>query len=240
MGPGDQGYTGRQPPARRPGRGPRWPRLYSNTRSTAWRRSRRRSARRRPAMFFSDYRGLTVGQITELRGQLRQNDARYAVVKNRYTKIALRELGPRRRRSSFWSDRRPWRWCVATPLPCPRRCSTSGAVRRYEVKGGYVDGKMIDMPRRWSPCRGCRAATSFWRCCCRQCMVRYAAWLPCCTRRWRAWHGCCRRWRIRRLSRRPPNREQPNREDTRTKSPIKSTLAEGEMNRWLYSQTSRS
>ena len=42
---------------------------------------------------FADYRGLTVAQITDLRRELRKKDAACRVVKNRYAKIALKELG---------------------------------------------------------------------------------------------------------------------------------------------------
>jgi large subunit ribosomal protein L10 len=41
----------------------------------------------------TDYRGLSVGQITELRGKLRETGSEYKVVKNRYAKIAFKELG---------------------------------------------------------------------------------------------------------------------------------------------------
>ncbi len=41
---------------------------------------------------FTDYRGLTVEQITELRNKLRKTGSTYKVVKNRFAKIALREL----------------------------------------------------------------------------------------------------------------------------------------------------
>lgn len=42
---------------------------------------------------FTDYRGMTVAQITELRNTLRKNDAQYRVIKNRYAKLAFKELG---------------------------------------------------------------------------------------------------------------------------------------------------
>ena len=42
---------------------------------------------------FTDYRGMTVSQITELRNSLRKNDAQFRVVKNRYAKIAFQNLG---------------------------------------------------------------------------------------------------------------------------------------------------
>ena len=41
---------------------------------------------------FTDYRGLTVEQITELRSKLRATGSTYKVVKNRFAKIALKEL----------------------------------------------------------------------------------------------------------------------------------------------------
>ena len=42
---------------------------------------------------FADYRGLTVAEISEMRKQLRAKEAVCRVVKNRYAKIALKELG---------------------------------------------------------------------------------------------------------------------------------------------------
>ncbi|MDC7125736.1 MAG: 50S ribosomal protein L10 [Spirochaetales bacterium] len=41
---------------------------------------------------FTDYRGLTVEQISELRGKLKESGSTYKVVKNRFAKIALKEL----------------------------------------------------------------------------------------------------------------------------------------------------
>ncbi len=42
---------------------------------------------------FADYRGLTVSQITDLRRKLRTKEAACRVIKNRYAKIAFKELG---------------------------------------------------------------------------------------------------------------------------------------------------
>ena len=41
---------------------------------------------------FTDYRGLSVAQITALRGKLREKAAEYKVVKNRYAKLAFQQL----------------------------------------------------------------------------------------------------------------------------------------------------
>ena len=42
---------------------------------------------------FTEYRGMTVAQITALRTELRKNDAQYRVIKNRFAKIAMNDLG---------------------------------------------------------------------------------------------------------------------------------------------------
>jgi large subunit ribosomal protein L10 len=44
-------------------------------------------------IIFTDYRGLKVGEITALRDRLRETNTTLKVVKNRYTKIALADLG---------------------------------------------------------------------------------------------------------------------------------------------------
>jgi large subunit ribosomal protein L10 len=41
---------------------------------------------------FTDYRGLTVEQISSLRKQLREKDVRYQVVKNNFARIAFEQL----------------------------------------------------------------------------------------------------------------------------------------------------
>lgn len=43
-------------------------------------------------VLFADYRGLNVEQITDLRNQLREKDAKFSVVKNNLAKIALKDL----------------------------------------------------------------------------------------------------------------------------------------------------
>ena len=50
---------------------------------------------------FTDYRGLTVEQITALRKQLRGKGAKYKVVKNNYAKLAFKELSAPEEVSSY-------------------------------------------------------------------------------------------------------------------------------------------
>jgi large subunit ribosomal protein L10 len=45
-----------------------------------------------PDFIFTNYRGLTVTQITELRKQLRAKEASYKVVKNNFARIAFEQL----------------------------------------------------------------------------------------------------------------------------------------------------
>lgn len=44
-------------------------------------------------LIFADFRGLDIAQITELRGQLRESDTEFRVIKNNYAKLAISELG---------------------------------------------------------------------------------------------------------------------------------------------------
>ena len=44
-------------------------------------------------ILFTDFRGLNVGQISDLRQTLKENHSDYKVIKNNYTKIAIEELG---------------------------------------------------------------------------------------------------------------------------------------------------
>jgi large subunit ribosomal protein L10 len=44
-------------------------------------------------LIFTEYRGMTVAQMTDLRNKLRDEDAQYKVVKNNYMNLALKELG---------------------------------------------------------------------------------------------------------------------------------------------------
>lgn len=91
---------------------------------------------------FTDYRGLTVSQITELRTKLREENASYRVIKNRYAKIALKNL-----EQPEVDDILVGPTAVALPE------GESGAVAKalvnfskeypVEIKGGIVDGRVF-------------------------------------------------------------------------------------------------
>ena len=101
--------------------------------------------RQAPGLIFTDYRGLTVAQISDLRRSLRKQAAEYRVVKNNYAKIAMRELG-----LPFEED------FLTNPTAIALARSDIGPVAKtlfdfarespLKVKGGMVDGQSLKPP----------------------------------------------------------------------------------------------
>ncbi|MBN1686817.1 MAG: 50S ribosomal protein L10 [Spirochaetales bacterium] len=91
----------------------------------------------------ADYRGLNVEQITALRNRLRENGAIFKVVKNRYVKIAMRDL-----EMPEITDQ------LVGPTAMTLMTADSGAAAKVlvefsndtvlTVKGGIIDGKVFD------------------------------------------------------------------------------------------------
>lgn len=94
-------------------------------------------------IIFTDYRGLTVEKITELRGKLRAQDAVYKVIKNRFTKIALQQL----ERPDVGDN-------LVGPTAIALVSSEAGPVAKelvdfakdgvLVIKGGIIDGNVFD------------------------------------------------------------------------------------------------
>jgi len=94
-------------------------------------------------IIFTDYRGLTVEKITELRGKLRAQDAIFKVVKNRFTKIALQQL-----------DRPEVGANLVGPTAVALVSNEAGPVAKelvdfakdgvLVIKGGIIDGDVFD------------------------------------------------------------------------------------------------
>ena len=95
-----------------------------------------------PNVYFSDFRGLSVTQITELRGLLRASGARYSVVKNRYTKIALQEVG-REGTDQYLTGPTALALVRDDVAAVSKTLLDFGRTAPVKVKGGYVDGKAI-------------------------------------------------------------------------------------------------
>jgi large subunit ribosomal protein L10 len=92
---------------------------------------------------FTDYRGLTVEQITELRGKLREHNAIFKVVKNRYAKIALEQM-----------EKPGVGQQLMGPTAVALTLDESGPVAKVlvefagghslEIKGGIIDNEVFD------------------------------------------------------------------------------------------------
>jgi large subunit ribosomal protein L10 len=92
---------------------------------------------------FADYRGLTVDQITDLRAKLREKEAEFRVVKNRYAKLAFEQL-----QMPDVSD------LLVGPTALALLNDDAGAIAKIlfdfgkdapvEVKGAIIDGQVFD------------------------------------------------------------------------------------------------
>jgi large subunit ribosomal protein L10 len=92
---------------------------------------------------FTDYRGLTVAQISHLRTKLREENATFRVVKNRYAKIALKNLEMPQVDDMLIGP-------TAVALPKDESGSVAKVLVEFgkdapvEIKGGIIDGKVFD------------------------------------------------------------------------------------------------
>ncbi len=94
---------------------------------------------------FTDYRGMTVEQITELRSQLRKDEAAYRVVKNRFAKIVLSEL-----KQEGYEDKLTGPTAVALTKGEDASNAVSKALVAFaknaplDIKGAILDGQLYD------------------------------------------------------------------------------------------------
>lgn len=92
---------------------------------------------------FTNYRGLTVEQISDLRRKLREEDAEYKVVKNRFARIAFRQM-----------DKPELGDNLIGPTAIALSKEEAGPVAKVlvkfrqetpvELKGGLIDGEVFD------------------------------------------------------------------------------------------------
>ncbi len=93
--------------------------------------------------FFTNYRGLTVEQITDLRNKLRENDGEFRVVKNNFARIAFHDM-----------DQKELDDFLVGPTALALARGESGPVAKdlvefakespVEVKGGLINGNVYD------------------------------------------------------------------------------------------------
>lgn len=95
---------------------------------------------------FTDYRGLTVDQITELRRKLREKEAEYKVVKNRYAKLAFQQM-----EMPDVADMLVGPTALALlkddPTAIAKILVEYAKEAPVEVKGALVDGQVFDGPQ---------------------------------------------------------------------------------------------
>jgi len=96
-----------------------------------------------PTLIFTDYRGLNVAQITELRRSLRREQADYRVVKNNYAKIALRELDLPFE-EAFLNDPTAIAMTRADIGPIAKALYEFTKESPLKVKGGLIEGRALE------------------------------------------------------------------------------------------------
>lgn len=96
------------------------------------------------AMVLTEYRGLSVGELAQLRGELRKAEAEYKVIKNTLTRIAARDAGfdiP----DDLLTGPTAVTFCAGDPVAAAK------ALRAFSrdhpalvVKGGVLEGRVLD------------------------------------------------------------------------------------------------
>ncbi|CAN5174208.1 MAG: 50S ribosomal protein L10 [Euzebyales bacterium] len=96
------------------------------------------------ATVLTEYRGLTVAELADLRGKLRETDAEYKVVKNTLTRIAASDAGfdvP----DSLLVGPTAVTFCAGDPI------ATAKVLRAFSrehpslvIKGGILEGRLLD------------------------------------------------------------------------------------------------
>jgi large subunit ribosomal protein L10 len=95
------------------------------------------------AALFTDYRGLTVHEFADLRSALREADTRFAVVKNRLTKLAVKNVGLEGLEHLLEG---PTAIAFVMGDPVAGTKALVDALKRFpvlEVKGGFAEGRVL-------------------------------------------------------------------------------------------------
>jgi large subunit ribosomal protein L10 len=94
-------------------------------------------------LFLTDYAGLTVEEITKLRGELRKDGNTYAVVKNTLFRIAAGDLAARL--DAFLAGPTGIVFAGADPVAPAKALKTfSDTTKKIGIKAAYIDGKVVD------------------------------------------------------------------------------------------------
>jgi large subunit ribosomal protein L10 len=95
-------------------------------------------------LFLTDFAGLTVEEITKLRGELRKDGSTYAVVKNTLFKIAAGE-DISKQLDEYLAGPTGIVFAGADPVaPAKALKQFSDDAKKLSVKAAYIDGKLVD------------------------------------------------------------------------------------------------
>ena len=93
-------------------------------------------------LFLTDYKGLTVDEITKLRGELRKDGSTYSVVKNTLFRIAAGDVATRL--DEFLSGPTGIVFAGADPVAPAKALKTfSDATKKLGIKAAYIDGDVV-------------------------------------------------------------------------------------------------
>jgi large subunit ribosomal protein L10 len=93
-------------------------------------------------LFLTDYAGLTVEEITKLRGELRKDGNTYAVVKNTLFRIAAGDLAAQL--DAFLAGPTGIVFAGADPVAPAKALKTfSDTTKKIGIKAAYIDGKVV-------------------------------------------------------------------------------------------------
>jgi len=94
------------------------------------------------SLFLTDYAGLTVEEITKLRGELRKDGNTYTVVKNTLFRIAAGDLASQL--EDFLVGPTGIVFAGTDPVAPAKALKTfSDTVKRVAVKAAYIDGQVL-------------------------------------------------------------------------------------------------
>lgn len=94
-------------------------------------------------LFFTDYAGLSVADITKLRGELRKGGDTYSVVKNTLFRIAAGDLATQL--EAILAGPTGIVFAGPDPIAPAKALKTfSDTVKRVNVKAAYIDGRIVD------------------------------------------------------------------------------------------------
>ncbi len=94
-------------------------------------------------LFFTDYTGLTVEQITRLRGELRKDGSSYSVVKNTLFSIAAADLA--KTLEKYLAGPTGVVFAGEDPVAPAKALKTfSDDVKAIGIKAAYIEGRIVD------------------------------------------------------------------------------------------------